>query len=177
MSNKTKTRRREFLKKTGLGVAVAGLSGWNGVVEAVTAADSSAFEAAPDASEETTSGWTFTFDEHASLLSLQNGAASLSGKLTFASGIDTWKVTRSRDGVADRYALVDPQDNVQGYFVFLPDGNGIQLLFYHRTAQSYKGVWSWDGEIRFTEDSFACRIRPEKASGYCPCVTDRRIHC
>ena len=181
------TKRRDFIKKAGLGAAAAGLSGWNGVVYAVGSADVPVVGAAVAPGEQAVdtlnaqaaatlhaqatdilanqaiaSGWTFVFDESEARLSMQNGSASLSGKLTFVSGTRTWKIARSRDGVADRHAIVDSQDNVQGYLVFLPDGNGIQLLFYHRTAQAYKGIWSYEGEIQFTDDSFACRTRPEK---------------
>ena len=158
------TKRREFLKKTGLGAAVAGLSGWNSFISATAeTAETPVLETVQQDAEQVMSGsWAFTFDEHESTLSMQNESVLLSGKLTFVSGADTWKVACSRDGAANRYALVDTRDNVQGYLVFLPDCNSIKLLFYHRTAQNYKGVWSLEGEIRFTEDSFACRICPEK---------------
>ena len=156
-------KRREFIKKAGLGAAAAGLSGWNGDIYAAESVDTPMNEPADVVVEQAIfSGWTFVFDESESLLSMQNGSVSLSGKLAFVSGTRAWKITHSRDGVADRYAIVDSQENVQGYLVFLPDGNGIQLLFYHRTAQAYKGVWSFEGEIQFMEDSFACRTRPVK---------------
>ena len=171
------SKRRDFLKKAGIGAVAAGMSGWNGVVGAVetperadkagTAGTAGTLStpmdtALQDASQRMAAGWTFTFDERDALLSMQNGPASLSGNLTFVSGTNTWKVACSRDGVSDRHTLVDSRNNVQGYLVFLPDGNGIQLLFYHRTAQAYKGVWSFEGEIHFTDDSFACRTRPVK---------------
>jgi len=153
------TKRRDFIKKAGLGAVAAGLSGWNGVnaVDIKETAEVNDF-----AEQSLSSEWIFNFDGHDSLLNLKNGSASLFGKLLFFSGADSWKITHSRDGVADRYALVDPQDNVQGYLVFLPDGTGIRLLFYHRTAQNYKGVWTYEGEIHFTDDCFACRTRPVK---------------
>ena len=163
------------MKKTGFGVAWIGLSGSRGLTH-VTAADTipdfatmqAAAEHMPSDLEQEGrlhsqyEGWTVLFDEQESLLSMQNGPASISGKLTFISGNSTWKVSRSRDGAGDRYALVDPRDNVQGYLVFLLNGYEIRLLFYHRTAQAFSGKWSLQGEIRFTDDCFACRTRPEK---------------
>jgi len=155
-----------------MGAAAAGLTGWNGVVHAVDKADKpvettvetvDAVAAKQKAGQYLSDGWTFTFDEQDAQLSLKNGRTLLLGKLSFISGDKAWKIALSRDDIADRYALVDPQDNVQGYLVFVPDGHdGIQLLFFHRTQQYYSGRWSLEGEILFAADSFACRTRPGK---------------
>ena len=107
------TKRRDFLKKVGLGAAAAGMSGWNGVVNAADITETPVYLAEVNdfAEQSLSSEWIFNFDDNGSLLILKNGLASLSGKLTFISGDDVWKITLSRDGVADRYALVDTRDN------------------------------------------------------------------
>lgn len=155
--------RRDFIKKVGLGVAAFELSDRKDIVNATMAIDTQACTSVEDTSIKNTSDrWTFALNEHESLLFLQNAAVSISCKLAFVTENNAWKITHSRDGFVDRYALVDLQDNIQGYLVFISEGNHIQLLFYHRTAQAYKGVWSLEGKIHFMENSFACRTRPGK---------------
>ena len=95
-------------------------------------------------------------------LTLKNGRISLSGKLGFVSGGNQWSVIRSRDGVPWRYALVDVQGNVQGYFVMNQMGGALQMLFYHRTAQAFKGVFTFEGSISFLPDGFPCRSKAKK---------------
>ena len=75
------------------------------------------------------------------------------------SGPDKWTIVNSRDGVKNRYALVDLNDNVQGYFVLCQNAGHLQICFYHRTAQNYRGSLTFEGEITFFPDSFACRTR------------------
>ncbi len=158
-----KENRRNFLRKATLGsVAIssgAGLSLLNGessfdskVAKGKTGSETSGVE-------QSSAGWEILFDESTSGLSLINGSALIQGKLTFVSGTNKWRVTKSRDGVTDRFAFVDLQGNVQGYFVFNKNCGQLQLLFYHRTAQAYEGELSFVGKINFPEDSFACRTR------------------
>jgi hypothetical protein len=156
--------RRKFLKKAAIGsAAIAGLSGWSSLEAAggaSSACDTNMPEGAQKGESVANTGWTAAFDEAASTVVLQNGQITLSGKLSFTSGGAQWTVARSRDGVADRYALVDTQGDVQGYFVLITDGEQLKLLFYHRTAQNYAGVLSFTGKIGFLEDSFPCRTVP-----------------
>lgn len=106
--------------------------------------------------------WTATFDEAAARLELTDTAAhiSLTGTLAFESDGEAWTVAAPRDGVANRLALVDPAGNVQGYLLFIPNGDELQVMVEHRTRQFYPGTLLFDGEIHFLADSFACRTTP-----------------
>jgi hypothetical protein len=106
-------------------------------------------------------GWEVSYDESTSVLLLKRGPVSFQGELNFTSGKNVWKIANSRDGVPDRYAFVDPQGNVQGYMVINQNCDHLHILFYHRTAQAYTGVFSFKGFITFMADSFACRTQPE----------------
>lgn len=107
--------------------------------------------------------WTISFQEEPATLRLTNGVVSLQGTLKFRSGADDWKVVASRDGVSSRYALVDKNENVQGYWVLNQSGKRLELLFYHRTAQGFKGTFSYEGTVSFLPDAFPCRTRPDVA--------------
>jgi hypothetical protein len=157
--------RRKFIKKAALGsVLMAGLPGLNNRVYAA------GFQAAglsnPDIEAQEPgvilpAEWSLDFDEKTAILTLKNGPLVLSGKLTFVSGDETWTVDRSRDGVPNRYALVAPTGDVQGYMVFIGKKEQGELLFYHRTAQAYSGVLSFTGEITFWDDAFPCHCLPK----------------
>jgi hypothetical protein len=160
-----KDNRRDFIKKSasmaivissggGLSVSAGNLAGIEGANEKRSTD--------PAGVEPVLSGWEVSFDEAGSVLILKNGQVSVQGELTFVSGKNKWSIAKSRDGVKDRYAFVDLQGNVQGYFVFLQNATQLQLLFYHRTAQSYQGALSFKGKIAFHEDSFVCKTRVKK---------------
>jgi hypothetical protein len=160
------TTRRNFLKNAALGSAAissaGGLSllnakGYSAIDEAKERAD---FKTT--GSEQSSRGWEVSFDESKSGLLLKNGPVYIQGELKFISGSDKWKVAKSRDGVIDRYALIDLQGNVQGYFVINQNGDKLKIFFYHRSAQSYQGVLSFEGKILFMADSFACRTRAKR---------------
>ena len=108
--------------------------------------------------------WQVTFDETNSKLDLANakGEVRLSGDLGFSAGPKIWKVVAPRDAVTNRLALLDGKGDVQGYISFQNNGDRLDLLVYHRTAQSYSGELTFRGELRFTPDSFACRTQPVK---------------
>ncbi|MDR1938303.1 MAG: alpha-galactosidase [Tannerellaceae bacterium] len=145
-------KRRDFIRKAAMGsMAIAALPGFGNAGYANTAGK------LPEGNDPVWDGWKESFDEKEAVLSIQNGPVVLTGKLKFVSGQQEWKIVRSRDGVPERYALVDLQENVQGYLVCIPQATGIRILFYHRTAQSYAGIWSWTGEIHFLQGSFPCR--------------------
>ena len=108
--------------------------------------------------------WQVSFDETKAQLDIAQtgGAVRVSGTLGFASEGKPWSVVAPRDAVGSRLALLDERGNVQGYVGFQPNGDRLDLLVYHRTAQSYGGELSFSGEVAFTESSFACRTRPNK---------------
>ena len=153
-----KDTRRNFLKKAALGSAA--FSAGSGLSVLDTSASLSMGEG--NASEVfQLSGWEISFDEPSSVLTLKNGPVSVIGKMNFVSDKKKWAVAKSRDGIPDRYSIVDPQDDVQGYFIFTRSGSNLQILFYHRTAQDYDGTLSIEGTLMFPPSSFACRTRPD----------------
>ncbi|MGV8138798.1 MAG: alpha-galactosidase [Mangrovibacterium sp.] len=151
--------RRDFLRKATLGSVLTSIGG---IPFLQASPVSGKDEKGTHGPEIVFPGWDVHFDEATSFLSLTNGSVSVSGKLGFVSCSEKWTITTSRDGVPRRYALVDLQANVQGYIVFIPQANRVQILFYHRTAQSYPGILSFDGKAAFLPDSFACKTRPQK---------------
>jgi hypothetical protein len=157
------TTRRNFLRKAALGSAAISATGRLAVLNAKNSAAISERIENTDTEkttvEQVSSNWEVSFDESASALFLKNSSVSILGQLIFVSGDNKWIVAKSRDGLHNRYAIVDLQDNVQGYFVLNSNSGQLQLLFYHRTAQSYKGVLSFEGKISFLPDSFACKTK------------------
>jgi len=158
-----KDDRRAFIKKAALG-SVAVSSGIRfSVLNAGSIPGLSKSKKKTDTEQqgidESFPGWEVSFNDPTSALLLKNGPVSVQGHLKFVSGSNKWSVASSRDGLPDRYVLVDLQDNVQGYFVIDQNCGQLKLLFYHRTAQSYQGVLSFEGKITFMSDSFACRTR------------------
>jgi hypothetical protein len=156
-----KDNRRDFLKRTMLGTA--GLTSLGGVTAFSTSA--CAKMVGEDKSNEKlvnlkNSEWEINFDDSNAQLSISKGPLRIIGILNFISNNKAWSISKYRDDVSERYALVDPLGDVQGYFVFpIQSSNEVRLLFYHRTAQNFKGILSFTGEIRFCEDSFACRSK------------------
>ena len=140
-----------------------GLPGLADVSRAVSraAAVGNAGEPAGNANSVVLTGWETSFDENTATLLLKNGQIQFTGRVAFSSGDETWSISHSRDGVPGRYALVNPQGDVQGYFRLIPDGNHLRMLFYHRTAQAYHGTLSYEGAVTFLADSFACRTQPK----------------
>ena len=104
--------------------------------------------------------WNVSFDEKSSSLKAENGGVSISGTLSFKTGGKLWKIVNSRDGVKNRMAIVDTRGDVQGYVVFPKNTDELEMLFYHRTAQAYRGMMAFDGGVKFAPDSFACRTKP-----------------
>ena len=121
--------------------------------------------------------WHVSFADEGSrlLLAHAGGAAAIEGTLAFdgpaavtGAGVGrdavtcAWRVVSPRDGVENRLALVDVRDNVNGYVAFQPDGDGLTMLVYHRTAFAYKGTLSFDAAIRCRADAYACSLTPKK---------------
>ena len=102
------------------------------------------------------------FAEVAGTLSF-TGPAKVTGAGMGADGSTArWRVASSRDGFPNRLALVDTRDNVNGYIAFQPDGEGVSLLVYHRTAFAYAGTLAFDGEVRYRDDAYPCSVTPKK---------------
>ena len=126
--------------------------------------------------EFTVGSWKVTFADESALLTLshKDGNAELSGCLSFTGpaavtgagigkdeSIAKWRITSSRDGFPHRLALVDLSDNVNGYISFQPDGEGVSMLVYHRTAFAYSGILAFDGDIRYRNDAYPCSLTPK----------------
>ena len=102
------------------------------------------------------------FAEVAGTLSF-TGPAKVTGAGMGADGSTArWRVVSPRDGAKERLALVDTRDNVNGYITFQPDGDGVSMLVYHRTAFAYEGTLSFDAAIRYRDDAYPCSITPKK---------------
>lgn len=151
--------RRDFLKKAALGSTVITSYGGLSILDGRTFAHSVEANIDTELDAPAFPGWVISFENKTSVLSLRNGPIVVHGKLDFVSSTDNWAIVNSRDGIPGRYALVDLKKNVQGYFVINQNCHQLQLLFYHRTAQAYQGVLSFEGEISFLKGSFACRTR------------------
>jgi len=121
--------------------------------------------------------WRVSFaDEGARLvLAHSDGVAKAEGVLRFTgpaavtgagvgkdSAMCEWRVVSSRDGVPHRLALADARDNVHGYIAFHPEGEGVTMLVYHRTAFAYEGTLSLDAALRYRDDAYACSLTPKK---------------
>jgi hypothetical protein len=153
-----KDNRRNFLRKAALGSAAFSTGAGLSILDAGSTpllADERATKAFQ------LPRWEISFDESLSRFLLKNDTVTIQGQMEFFSGDKKWMVTKSRDGVPDRYAIVDPQGNVQGYLVFIQGSGLLKLLFYHRTAQGYSGVLSYEGTLTFPSDGFACRTMPD----------------
>jgi len=106
--------------------------------------------------------WQWSFDEKSSKLTASNGEAHIDAKLSFESGGKMWTLADARDGANRRLALADPEGDVQGYIVLPQDGDTLEILCHHRTAQNFAGALKIDGTLKFYEDSFTCRTIPAK---------------
>ena len=121
--------------------------------------------------------WRVSFADEGSRLALvhADGVAKVEGSLGFEgpayvtgagvgknSAMCAWRVVSPRDGVQNRLALVDARDNVNGYISFQPDGDGVSILLYHRTAFAYEGTLTFDASVRYRDDAYACSLTPQK---------------
>ena len=119
--------------------------------------------------------WNVAFSDEGErlVLSHADGFAEVSGTVSFkgpavvtGAGVGAdgsaarWRVASPRDGAKERLALVDARDNVNGYISFQPDGEGVSMLVYHRTAFAYEGALSFAGEVRYRDDAYPCRLSP-----------------
>ena len=132
--------RRDFLQRASLsslsissigGITALSASNHNGVQNEISGSGNAGVE-------EPIRGWKISFKESSSELTISNSLVSINGQLNFVSDSKKWKVTTSRDGVPDRYTLVDPQNNVQGYIVFTQNGTRGQLKRWIRYSRSFR---------------------------------------
>jgi len=157
------TSRRNFLRKAALGsVAITSVGGFTALAAQNNSDNQegkikAAFGTRSD--KQSLPGWEVSFEELSSELLLTNGSVMMKGLLSFVSEDNKWTVSKSRDGLPNRYALVDLNNNVQGYMVFNKNGETLQLIYYHRTAQAYKGELTYSGNITYMMDSFVSRTR------------------
>ena len=128
--------------------------------------------------------WRVAFEDASARLVLAHadGEASLDGNLAFegpaavtGAGIGrdaanaAWRIVSPRDGARHRLALAAPDGNVNGYLTFQPDGEGLSMLVYHRTAFAFEGTLSFKARIRYRSDAYFCRLSP-KAGDRVLCV-------
>ena len=119
--------------------------------------------------------WNVAFSDEGErlVLSHADGFAEVSGTVSFkgpavvtGAGVGAdgsaarWRVASPRDGAKERLALVDARDNVNGYISFQPDGEGVSMLVYHRTAFADEGALSFAGEVSYRDDAYPCRLSP-----------------
>ena len=121
--------------------------------------------------------WSVSFADEASRLVLAHadGNARIEGVLSFTGpakvtgkgiGADdttaAWSVSSPRDGARERLALVDARGNVDGYVSFQPDGEGVSMTVYHRTAFAYPGTLAFDADVSYRADAYPCSLSPAR---------------
>ena len=159
------TTRRKFIKTVTVGTVAFSAAGTMKAFEPCSYSPGCpAVPSLPNAPARSPSAgkWSSSFDEGKSSLELSNGVVLMDYNLSFVSEGEAWSISASRDGVPDRFALVDPKGNVQGYWVINNEGNTLEILFYHRSAQNFSGTFTLEGQVRFLKDSFACRTQAGK---------------
>ena len=117
--------------------------------------------------------WDVSFAPAGQTLTLRHAASGteVAGRFSFtgpdratdaaAVPVRDWRVVSSRDGVPHRLAIVDPNNDAQGYVTFQPNGGRLSLLVYHRTALAYRGAFTFAGRITARPDAFAATTQPK----------------
>ncbi|NLB42973.1 MAG: hypothetical protein GX815_12115, partial [Clostridiales bacterium] len=156
-------KRRKFIKRATIGtLSITSFGGLSNLNQAYsnTVVDKSNVSFEDKNSFFPDSSWNIDFNSKNSILTLHSHSVIVTGNLRFSSNGNEWSLDGSRDGVKDRYTLIDPAGDVQGYWLLNQCGTRLELLFYHRTAQRFKGEFSYEGSIHFLEDAFPCRTKP-----------------
>lgn len=116
--------------------------------------------------------WDVSFDPNGAALTLTHRASATvvdgvlsfkgPGRATDASAVAdrAWRIEDPRDGAARRLAIVDTQNDAQGYITFPANGGKVALYVYHRTALAYQGTLDFKGTIRTRGDAFMAQTRP-----------------
>ena len=117
--------------------------------------------------------WNVSFVPAEQTLTLRHAAsgAEVAGRFSFtgpdratdaaAAPTRDWRVASSRDGAPHRLAIVDRNNDAQGYVTFQPNGERLSLLVYHRTALAYRGAFTFAGRITARPDAFAATTQPK----------------
>lgn len=141
------TTRRTFIKSLAIGTAAL-------------SAPRVAFAGSPGADDISAGKWDCSFDPSTSEMTIEKDGFRICGELSFESGGTKWSTEKSRDGVPGRNVLIDPKGNVQGYWIPLVNSDAVEIIFYHRSAQNFRGTLTFNGTVRTSGDSFACRSVP-----------------
>ncbi len=131
------------------------------IPSAVHCAESDAVAVLLDAAD----GWRVTFDSKDSVLECRHkpSGTTLAGPVTFRASEEgkeaEWSVQRSRDTAERRLALVDTNNDAQGYVAIRADAGRLTLAVVHRPPHTYRGVFCFAPTIEFGAQAFACRTR------------------
>ena len=116
--------------------------------------------------------WDIAFASEGQSLRLSHAksGAEIVGELAFmgpdratdarAEAQREWRIEDSRDGAPRRLAIVDKNNDAQGYLTFQSNGGKVSFLVYHRTALAYQGELSYVGVVKYREDAFAASTLP-----------------
>ena len=154
------TTRRKFIKGVTLGTVAVSSSGLMHAFSSPETKGHNTLAITGERQGNPAGDWSYAFDEKESMLHLSAPSVEIDAHLSFISNEASWTLAESRDGVRDRYSLVDPKGNVQGYWVLNTAGGRLEILFYHRSAQNYPGLFSLEGKVRCKKEAFACRTHP-----------------
>lgn len=114
---------------------------------------------------ETKGGWQVFFESSSSTLECVHSQTGvrMAGPLVFAMESEgkqrPWKIQLSRDYAPQRLAIVNEQNDVQGYVVISAGMERLELHAVHRPPQLYAGFLSYAPTVRFGSQAFACRTR------------------
>lgn len=155
-------KRRKFIKTTIGTASLTSLGGLANIDQAFsnTIVEKEKIDTPENLINLQNSSWSIDFNDETSQLTVRKKDIIVSGKISFVSDGTEWVISKSRDGTKNRHTLVDLNGNVQGYWLLNQLGERLELLFYHRTAQAFKGVFSYHGTITFLKDAFSCRTKP-----------------
>jgi hypothetical protein len=145
----------------------------NGLLAACFIASTNPLRAATGARKplvEAPDGWRVFFDPASSLLECVHPKTGtrLAGPLTFTVTSEgkarLWKIQAARDYAHQRLALVNEQDDVQGYVTISVGPARVELRAVHRPPQLYPGQLNYAPQVQFGAQAFACRTRVPEAS-------------
>jgi hypothetical protein len=111
--------------------------------------------------------WLLSYAETSSNLTCRHidTGITLSGSLSFSTRfpsnkVERWRIVSPRDSITSRLAIQDNSNNIQGYIVFLANGDALEIRPIHRTAQNYDGELIYWPETAIGNQTFACRTQP-----------------
>lgn len=115
-------------------------------------------------------GWQVAFAAGSSVLECRHAPSGtvLKGRLAFETELNgqrvEWSIGPVRDPVPHRLALVDGNNDTQGYVAFTADALRLSLAVVHRPPHTYRGTLSFAAEVSLGPQAFACRTRVGKES-------------